>query len=329
MNIAKSSSLNTEKSVGVVIPTLMRHDFSPFVRQMEKALLKAKILPYFIVAADSASQTPVSKVSSSLKNTKNLEILIKSGGIGQRISQGFSKLAPKTDAVFFICDDFEHLVPSIAKFAKVLACGNDYLSASWNNLSTKYLPYALYANEKMVSCSVTYLNQRHPKENSPTAENFESFAKAAKTQNTWYQAYFGLLGVRSAAWVYLNNCALEIFSKFKPALTGVGFEVAMPIAARSSGLKVSQLALPKRYEHEIMQPGSLEEKKFAASRASQFVQGLDVSIHYAKLCCSQKAGPLVELQQQGKALIEQSGFTWPGGVAVMPSKWNTQIRTTF
>ncbi len=45
MNLINASALKTDRRAGIVIPTALRHDFTPFLRALEKALLDNKVKP--------------------------------------------------------------------------------------------------------------------------------------------------------------------------------------------------------------------------------------------------------------------------------------------
>jgi len=326
MNLIDSITLKTDRRVGIVIPTAARHDFSAFVMQVKKKLLDVRTDAFFVIAPD-ATDAAYNALKKSFTQIEKLNVLENGGPVGKRIINGFDIAAKEADTVLFMPDDFDHLLESMPAFVSRLGINNDFLSGKWDETSIKYLPYSLYLNESFMSCAVTYANPEHPQSKVPSLENFQAFKKEAEEIDTWHQAYIGLFGTSSLKWVELREAAYELFKDSITSFHSVGVEAGLPLVAMHCKMKIEQMEVPKRFEHEILQSGSKEEMAYAASRRSQFNNGMNVVIDFAKYC-PEKQDNLKDFAAEAEAAVGGAGFNWPDR-AVEPSEWNTQIKTTW
>ncbi len=169
MNIISQASLKTDRQVGIVIPTALRHDFTPFLHKLENQMVQNGMKPlFFIQAAPLAdAEKGISVIRSQFPQA---EISIGPAPVGQRVQMGLSAASKKTDVMFFTCDDFDHLLgsaqgitsASLPGFAKQIGEKNDVLLGSWDCLSASYLPYPMWLNEAGISAAVTYARPNHP-----------------------------------------------------------------------------------------------------------------------------------------------------------------------
>lgn len=302
MNIISSVNLKTDRQVGVVIPTAMRHDFTPFLIKLEKKMIQNGMKPLFFI---QAAPLPDVDKGISIINSQfpQAEISIGPAPVGQRLQEGFSAASKKTDIMFFTCDDFDHLVRDLPAYAKQIGEGNDVLLAAWDRYSAYVLPFPMWLNEAGMSVMVTYARPDHPLEICPIqgdtapfnpASLLENFIRSSKQNGTWTQVYIGVEGMVSGEWDGINARMHQLFGDAAtlPHLYGTGTEVGLPLSSIDMNLKIGSYALRKRFEHSInVESGSEAEAQFAKSRKSQFNDGAKVALRYVRQLIDRAGSP--------------------------------------
>ncbi|MFH0817417.1 MAG: hypothetical protein V1909_02170 [Candidatus Micrarchaeota archaeon] len=334
-NVIKATTLCTDRTAGVIIPSALRHDFTPFLRDMNGELLRAKIKPSFFIRAmpiaEFRNKHATNKIVRKIEST-GLDVTVTFGPkpVGLRVRNGFSDATRASDVAFFICDDFDHLVKDLAGFVNKISDGNHVLLGQWDQKSKLYLPYPMILNEEGMSAAVTYLRTEHPSELQPDSQNLEPFIRQAKEIGTWVQVYVGIAGVASNSWGGISARIDQLFVDSKDRLDGVGTEVGIPLAAYSLELKVGSHVIAKRFEHSVDGfDNECRAREFAAGRNVQFTDGAVVVLEYVeKQAPAEKIEPLINFLTERSNEILNAPFH-PPGRDVKPSEWNSQVRTNF
>jgi hypothetical protein len=328
VNILNSSVLKTDARVGVVIPSPFRHNFSPMVLSIRNELFKSKMDPFFVVKPSTKNTEIFSKFKYDVSGMKNIQIL-DNGSMDRAIIDGFDiALRNGAGAVFCMPDDFDHLVKFVPSFARKLGGEYGFLSCKWDKTSQQFLPEAVLNNEKLISCGATYLDGRQPADSPPSADSFEGYIAAAKERGTWYQAYLGVFGSNGSSWKGLKEATFDAFGSDPRLLCSIALDIVFPLLAMRMGLKVNQVAVPKRFEHALIQNGTEAERKFVESRLMQFDQGARALIAFADKYCAEKLLPLLLFLNDARKVLAASHFH-PEGGKVKPSKWNTPLPTSY
>ena len=308
MNIVNSVNLKTDRQVGIVIPTALRHDFTPFLLKLENKMIQNGMKPLFFIRVMPFPEVEkgISVISSQFPQA---DISVSYGPVGRRLQEGFSAASKKTDVMFFTCDDFDHLLGSkpgagegfLPGFAKKIGEGNDVLLGSWDSVSTSYLPYPMWLNEAGISVMVTYARPDHPLQPAPIQANenraqqmIENFISISKQNGTWTQVYIGVQGMVSGKWDGIQTRMHQLFGDDAaiPYLDGTGTEAGIPLSSFDLNLKVGSYKLHKRFEHSInVERGSEAEAQFAQSRKHQFIDGALVVLYYVSKLIDRAGSP--------------------------------------
>ncbi|VVC04485.1 Uncharacterised protein [Candidatus Burarchaeum australiense] len=317
----RSTVLHTDRNVGVVVPTALRHDINPFLRTLEKKLLEEGIMPKFrIMVAPLRGIKVQASIAEGLGSTI---ITVGEPGIGQRISAGFDACSKTADSMLFIPDDFDHLSKSIPGFVASISHKKPVLMGRWDEYSAATLPYPAWLAEAGLSTAMTCLFS-NGKIDLPEPEGLAAFAGAFRSSSFWTQVYFGVIGVASERWPNISEKIRSMFSS--ASVAGPGLELAITLAARDSGYEASMHTLPRRFEHPMgIAPGSDEEQRFVQGRLNQFEQGMFVLKEYQLLHVD--AGVNIFLEQM-HAKLSSSSFQWPGR-RIAATRWNSQVRTLY
>ena len=330
MNIVDNTRRLTDKTVGLVIPTACRHDFSPFIARLEKRFLTEKVMPtFFIVKGGKFENREISALQHAAAHVKLIE---GPAPAGERMRIGFDS-ASKNDCCMFTADDFDHLERHISKLASKIGNGNEFVAGNWDKSAHQYLPYLSFLNESSVCMLVTYANPKHPADVAaiqPGLEGFFDFRSNARKLGTWSSTYFGLLGFVSSKWEEIRQSIDAIFPGDLQA-SGAGFEVALSIVANSIGLKMDNMGAARRFEHPLLEHGSIEMAKFRAGRIFQFNTAASLVESYAAKTAPEKNAVISNLKNEVLLLLESAEFAWPppNDAWPVPTKWNSPITTTY
>jgi len=329
MHILNPKTAKTDIRAGIVIPTALRHDITPFLDSMQRRLLAQRVYPRIYLRISPSARDNAARFSSL---APLVDVEIGADPIGHRIHTGFDKAAKDTDIVVFLCDDFDHLLSKFGAFVRAIGQENEVLLGEWDRMSKFYLPYSMWLNEAAMSAAVTYLKPSHPISIALPSlpfelKNLEYFIERSKKHGTWTQVYIGLLGVVSQRWESLRDRAHGLFRKSRNEFDWVGSEAGLVLAAFDMGLNIAGYTLPKRFEHPILVAGSGEERGFAAGRQKQFDYGRAVVEEYADIC-PEKFQAIATFMEMMHNEIGAESFHWPGR-KVRPSKWNSGVRTGF
>lgn len=335
VSIVRSNVMKTDASVGIVIPTAARHNFSIYLKQVEQALLKSSRHPKFFIVKHG----PFDKafLSSHGNAVESIAFIEGTEPMGERLVLGLGTATKeKNDLLIFTCDDFDHLVGSIGGFAKKLGEGNDFLAGAWDGQSHKHLPYTMFVNESAISTAVTYANPSHEAGNKPPRPgDLDSFLRfRSSSDGTWHQTYVGLSGLVSQAWDRLANGLDDIFDG-QHDVKNVGLEAGLMVVAHHIGLKVEQMEIPKRFEHPLLDKGTADypaqNEVYRRGRIAQFLSGITLVEAYVTKFSPEKLEVIQELKQNSLELLKTADFYWPAPNEAwpVPTKWNMQVRSAF
>lgn len=331
-NLVSATALRTEKTAGIVIPTAARHNFSGFLNKMQKRLLDAKVKPAFFIMASGPINDGLR--SSLNQSVAQITVLEEELPFGQRLINGTTLASKGSDIVLLTCDDFDHLLEPVGRFAARIGTDNEMLFGRWAKLSHAFLPYPLFLNEAGMSMLVTYAHPKHPanlKPGLPTLQNYTEF----RQYSTHRQVYIGLEGFVSSKWGAICAAADGLFNSLEGSWQGVGFEAVLMLVGNHLGLDIREMRVPKRFEHPLLEKDSHTYAKdawaYAQSRVGQFESGAKLVAHYVQNTQTEKAGFVLRYIEDVSQKIKNSDFYWPAPHENWPkqSKWNLPVQTAY
>lgn len=364
MNILNQKFRKTDIRAGIVIPTAARHDFSGFIRRLNRSLIGNNYLPSatngFPVATDdiagstkkftNAKISPILVITPSQNLGQELSARLKASAargdirivdgpqpIGARIAAGMDYIHKSADVVLATCDDFDHLLQHFSRFIPKIGRDATMMVGSWNAMAHTFLPYPLFLNEAGLSIAVAYAHPNHPASIAPTVPGtIKALSKFRKSSgNNFHQVFIGLFGMPSKSWPAIRDSAQAIFRGATDSWENVGFEAGVIIAANHLGIGVGEMELPKRFEHPLFGKNSSnyaeEAERFRRSRIVQFSSGMALVAQYVQNTQPEKLQAIIKFRGEMLHAIADADFYWPKPHENWPiaTDWNTQIRTGF
>lgn len=324
VSILSKEVLTTDRSAGIVVPARTTSEAASIAVKLRKKLLGARICPTIYVMANAHS----GPASSFLAGEKHVSLAIGKGMVGERVFRGFAMAyEDKLDATIFFPTDFDHLVASVPKFMASIDGNNRFSVGAWDAKTKDHMPHAQYLSEMYLSGLLSYLGEKYPKDARVPIEDPEAFRKQAENYGAWHQTWTGIIGINSGIWPEIAGRIETAFKGVMEHVHFVAYEPAMQLSAMDSGVKISHIAVPRRYEHVLMGREE-DDSHFVSSRLKLFEHALDVLKAYARQKTAGKMGTLGKLGQRAMETIAASHFQWPDR-DVKQSEWNSPQPSSY